>query len=86
MLRKITYKRWLPKETEIVDSGFTAQAFTVKGTGCFTDTYECEGLFHGWGLELHETSDMSCSYTVAIIEKSDGTIVTLTPNLVKFLN
>lgn len=42
------------------------------------------GTFHDWGLEADAREEFG-SYTVAIIEKSDGSIETVTPEYVTFL-
>lgn len=39
-----------------------------------------EALFHNWGLDVNETG----TYTVAILELSDGQIITLPPTWIKF--
>jgi len=45
-----------------------------------------EGKFHGWGVEYEEFESGPGNYTVAIIEMSDGSIQTLAPFLVRFLD
>ena len=44
-----------------------------------------EGLFLGWGLELHESCETTCSYTVALVERPDGGVDTPEPSRVKFM-
>lgn len=45
--------------------------------------YEEEGKFHQWGQEL---CDESVAYTVGIVELADGSIVTVNPRNIKFLD
>jgi hypothetical protein len=46
----------------------------------------CEGKFHGWGVEYEEFESGPGNYSVAIIELPDGTMQTLVPWLVRFLD
>lgn len=43
-----------------------------------------KGKFHQWGLEVWEQDPASVAYSVAIVEKDDGQIETVPPNLVRF--
>jgi len=45
-----------------------------------------EGKFHGWGVEYEELENGPCNYTVAIVEMPDGSVQTLVPFLVRFLD
>jgi len=45
-----------------------------------------EGRFHGWGVEYEEFENGPGNYTVAIIEMPDGSVQTLAPFLVRFLD
>jgi len=47
---------------------------------------DCIGKFHQWGLEILEFDSGGASYTVAIVEKQDGTIITTIPTMIQFLN
>lgn len=44
-----------------------------------------EGLFHGWGTDVLEFETGACNYTVAIVEKPDGSVVTAMPKLIEFV-
>lgn len=46
--------------------------------------FDYTALFHAWGLELWEQEPASVSYSVAIVEKNDGTICTVPPHLIRF--
>lgn len=48
------------------------------------DMSQNEGYFHGWGLEAHESNDGNISYSVALIEDTNGNIHTVTPNWIRF--
>lgn len=41
-----------------------------------------EGYFHAWGLE---SPDGSSSYSVALVELADGTIASIVPDLIRFV-
>lgn len=45
-----------------------------------------EGRFHGWGVEYEEFETGPGNYSVAIIEMPDGTMQTLAPWLIRFLD
>lgn len=44
-----------------------------------------EGWFHGWGLSAYNNHGGPVSYSVAIIEKDDGTVIQALPHNVTFL-
>ncbi|MBX8528519.1 hypothetical protein K5D32_02530 [Pseudomonas cichorii] len=44
------------------------------------------GKFHGWGVEYEEFENGPGNYTVAIVEMPDGSIQTLMPFLIRFLD
>lgn len=45
-----------------------------------------EGKFHGWGVEYEEFENGPGNYSVAIVEMADGTIQTLMPWAIRFLD
>lgn len=45
-----------------------------------------EGKFHGWGVEYEEFEAGPGNHTVAIVEMPDGTVQTLVPWLIRFLD
>lgn len=49
-----------------------------------TDRYEAK--FHGWGVQYDEYPSGPGNFTVAIIEKSDGSVETCTPYCIRFLD
>ncbi|WP_200877274.1 hypothetical protein [Pseudomonas chlororaphis] len=45
-----------------------------------------EGKFHGWGVGYEEFENGPGNYSVAIVEMADGTVQTLMPWLIRFLD
>ena len=43
-----------------------------------------EGLFHQWGNDYEEFEAGPGNYTIAIVEKEDGTIHNIHPTFIKF--
>lgn len=53
-------------------------------------TWESEaagtGWFHCWGLEVDSKEESVASFTVAVVEREDGSITTWMPERVRFLD
>lgn len=45
-----------------------------------------EGFFHKWGIESVETNDGVVTYSVAIVEMENGSIMTVPPGDVQFID
>ncbi|QXI45113.1 hypothetical protein HU734_010250 [Pseudomonas wayambapalatensis] len=45
-----------------------------------------EGRFHGWGVDYEEFENGPGNYSVAIVEMADGTVKTLMPWAIRFLD
>jgi hypothetical protein len=45
-----------------------------------------EGKFHSWGVEYEEFENGPGNYSVAIVEMADGTVQTLMPWAIRFLD
>ncbi|WP_176257447.1 hypothetical protein [Pseudomonas sp. R16(2017)] len=45
-----------------------------------------EGTFHGWGVEFEDFESGIGNYSVAIVEMADGTVQTLMPWAIRFLD
>ncbi|WP_177409744.1 MULTISPECIES: hypothetical protein [unclassified Pseudomonas] len=45
-----------------------------------------EGKFHGWGVEYEEFESGPGNFSVAIVEMADGTVQTLMPWAIRFLD
>ncbi len=55
--------------------------------GCRTGIEDAtEGKFHGWGVEYEEFENGPGNYSVAIVEMADGTVQTLMPWAIRFLD
>lgn len=72
-------KVWIPVR-------FTCTDKQVPGTGRMSDEYLMPGKFHQWGLESVETNESTTNYSVGIVEMPDGTVQTITPNNIKFVD
>ena len=55
-------------------------------TRCFEVNFLSIGIFHTWGLSLHETSDQMASFSVALVETPDGNIEEVLPSNLKFIS
>ena len=45
-----------------------------------------EGKFHAWGSSFEEFENGPANYTVALVEMPDGTVQSLMPWLIRFLD
>lgn len=83
-MKNVLYKNWIPKEMQKAEGAIYE---TIKpGTGCWEKEFTHEGLFHQWANAFEESSEGFGNYTVALIQKEDGTIVEVLPSNVKFLD
>lgn len=82
-IRKVAFNRFIPHEYEQNHLGRHA---LVPGTGQYQSDFPNTGLFHQWAPDYEELSQGPANFTVAIIELSDGSIVTIPPQHVKFLD
>jgi hypothetical protein len=55
-----------------------------KQKGFYSD-YIHPGIFHQWGLAVIESTDSINSYSIALVEMGDGTIVQVLPEHIKFI-
>ena len=76
------FKKWIPQEYLKSENGIQQ---AVKGTGCWQNDFENEGLFHKWGNAYEEFETGAGNYTVAIVELADGTIAEVLPSNLKFV-
>ena len=56
----------------------------VQGKGYPMVTDYC-GYFQGWGVELHEQEEGSTNFTIAIVERDDGSIDMVYPKHIQFV-
>jgi len=47
---------------------------------------DCEGIFHAFGVAYEEFDNGPGNYSTAIIELSDGTVITPSADLIKFID
>lgn len=80
-LRKVMFKKWIPKET----IGEGALKRTKEGTNCWESDFNHAGLFHQWATSYEEFENGAGNYTVALVETPDGTIETVLPFNLKFV-
>lgn len=81
MNRQVLIKLWIPHQYSEWKDG---KREVITGTGCFTKM-NIPGNFHAWGLEIVEHENTSSSYSIALVELSDGTITKVLPEDVKFI-
>ena len=81
-MRKVKFKKYIPATMIPATDGHGKM--NKKGTGCESD-YIHDGVFHEWGTEYEEFEDGASQYSVAIVELPDGTIETIHPEYIKFL-
>jgi hypothetical protein len=78
-MRKCIAKWWIPREW-IPDETSTIGSKKLKeGTGIWSE--EKEVYFHAWGLDVEDNA----SYSVAIVEDSNGICYTTPVSNVRFL-
>ena len=52
----------------------------------FEKVEDREGLFHQFGLDYEEFGESVANYSIGIVELSDGTIVNVKTDLLKFID
>ena len=56
----------------------------TKGGHCEED-YNTPADFHEWGLDTVEVGESIASFSVALVELKDGTMISISPDRVKFI-
>jgi len=77
-MRKVLYKNWIPRQ--YMDNT------PVEGTGCWDSDFIHEGVFLTWGVSSEEVTNGVATDTVGIIENNDGTVKTVYPFNLKFID
>lgn len=72
------------KEVKMFRKVIVFKSVRYRGNS-FEKVEDYRGLFHQWGTESEEFSDGAVECTVAIVEKEDGSICTVMPTNVKFI-
>lgn len=80
-MRKVLFKKWIPAEY----IKYLSNSSLVKGTNQLDNDFIHKGLFHCWGCEWEEFETNVGNNTVGIIELEDGTIETVIPQNIKFV-
>ena len=52
----------------------------------YNRVYDFEGLFHEWGVDFQGFQDNAGNFSTAIVEKSDGSIVSIEATMIQFIN
>jgi len=82
-MRKVLFKRWIPRELVKVEGKHFET--TKLGTACWSE-FTYGGLFHQWANASIESDQGNATYTVGLIELSDGTMEEVLPTNIKFIN
>ena len=82
-MRKVMYKKWIPAE---YDDPKSLYPIVKAKTGCYTDEFNDIGVFHCWGVNCEQSHENYGNFTVGIIEKENGEMVTSIPERMKFIN
>jgi hypothetical protein len=87
-MRKVKFKKFIcgiyPEGTNSSNQDKPGH-YPESGTARYEKGFSEDGVFHGWGLDIIETNIDTVNYTVAIIEKQDGTIYLAIPTHIKFM-
>lgn len=75
-MRKVLYKKWVKEYVEN----------NVRIGGHWEEEFLNEGIFHQFGNAYEDFGEQIGNYTVALIEKSDGTIEEVLPINIKFVS
>jgi len=81
-MRKVTFKEWIPKQTNKENNSIFETL--VKGTNCFSSEYTGKGLFWQFANACYDSENGFGNYTVALVELYDGTIIEVLPTNIKF--
>ena len=81
-LRKVMFKRWIPKVDQKTELGTKAK----EGTNCWEENFSNAGLFHQWASACEESREGFGNYTVALVEMPNGTIEEVLPSNLKFID
>jgi hypothetical protein len=86
-MRNVLFKKWIPREYETkILKDTTTVKIPSPGTNCWESDFIHEGVFHQWANAYEEADFGFGNYTVALVELQDGTIESVLPSNIKFLN
>jgi hypothetical protein len=80
-MRKVLTKMWIPATHEKTNFGERV----ASGTGCWATEFTEPGMFHQWANAYEESSEGFGNCTVALVERSDGTMSDVFPSNLKFI-
>jgi len=80
--RKVLFKKWIPQRYIQNDKGPMTRE---PGTGCVEPEFSHPGIFHQWGVALHESDTGFGTQTVAIVELPNGEVIEVDPHRLKFV-
>lgn len=84
-MRKILFKNWIDAKYYENGSGQTLTYLNrLPGTGCWSDFIH-EGIFHQWASAYEESENGFANFTVGLVELPDGTIESVLPSNIKFI-
>jgi hypothetical protein len=83
-MRKVMFKYFIPGVRPQKEGGGTDYSKWVEGTNCYSDLIP--GYFHTWGYSTEEVGDTVASYSIGIIEGSDGVVREALPSNVLFVD
>ena len=84
--RKVSFKKWIPRQMEQKShADGTPYTGPVPGTGTWSD-FTYYGYFHQWGLASQEDDRGLSSYSIGLVECSDGTVEEVLPGNLKFID
>lgn len=83
-LRKVVFNKWIPIVYENINEGKSVRP--KDGTNCWEKDFLNSGWFHQWANSYEESSEGFGNYTVALVEMPDGTIESVLPTNIKFID
>ena len=85
-MRKVMFRRWIEAVKEEVNTKWVVYTKTKAGTGCWEPYFTRYGKFHQWASAYDEFESGAGNYTVALVETADGTIQSVLPFNIKFID
>lgn len=83
-MKKVLFKKWIDAKYPPYSGKQFAHKDRLEGTGCWSDFIH-EGVFHQWSSAYEEGENGFGNYTVALVEVANGTIESVLPSVIKFI-
>lgn len=83
MNNKLLYKKYIPLVYERNERNQVTKP--IPDTGRWEDDFTHPGELLCWGVEYEELEQAVGQYTVAVVKNPDGTVETVLPSNVKFV-